>query len=192
MQYNDSYAKFYCCNYFAEQFRRLRSIVLADGETSNRGTIRRLLPHPLPLPEISSGINGVITGEELYIHSLATCIPWNAIGGKSGSTFSKTQNQRFILKEISKGEMTHFLSFVTNYITYCERALNEKNPSAFVKIIGAYQVSYKNSATNKASVHHILVMENLFYECNISFIYDLKGSMRNRKLEIKDAVVVVK
>lgn len=180
VQYNDAFAKFYCCVYFAEPFRRLRSAVLTDGNASNRETVRRLLP---------SGEESSLTwaAEELYIHSIANCIPWNAIGGKSGSTFSKTQNQRFILKEVSKGELNHFITFARDYVAYVERALLEKRPSAFVKIIGVYQISYKNSCTNKASVHHILVMENLFYECNISFIYDLKGSMRNRKVEINVA-----
>lgn len=178
VQYSDPFAKFYCCIYFAEQFRRLRALVLADGDTSNRATIRRLLPHSC------AELVSTFSPEDLYLHSLANCIPWNAIGGKSGSTFSKTQNQRFILKEISKGELNHFITFACDYIAYCERALLEKNPSAFVKIIGVYQISYKNSCTSKASVHHIIVMENLFYECNISFIYDLKGSMRNRKVEI--------
>lgn len=178
VQYNDTFAKFYCCIYFAEHFRRLRSSVLTAGDASNRETVRRLLPSG----EESSSLTSV--AEELYIHSIANCIPWNAIGGKSGSTFSKTQNQRFILKEVSKGELNHFITFAADYVAYVERALLEKRPSAFVKIVGVYQISYKNSCTNKASVHHILVMENLFYECNIAFIYDLKGSMRNRKVEI--------
>lgn len=181
MQYNDNFAKFYCCIYFAEHFRRLRSSVLTAGDASNRETVRRLLPSG----EESSSFTS--SAEELYIHSIANCIPWNAIGGKSGSTFSKTQNQRFILKEVSKGELNHFITFATDYIAYVEKALLEKRPSAFVKIVGVYQISYKNSCTNKASVHHILVMENLFYECNIAFIYDLKGSMRNRKVEINVA-----
>lgn len=182
VQYNDAFAKFYCCVYFAEHFRRLRSAVLTDGDASNRETVRRLLPSG---EQESSFVSSA--AEELYIHSIANCIPWNAIGGKSGSTFSKTQNQRFILKEVSKGELNHFITFARDYVAYVERALLEKRPSAFVKIIGVYQISYKNSCTNKASVHHILVMENLFYECNISFIYDLKGSMRNRKVEINVA-----
>ncbi|KAJ6224658.1 hypothetical protein RDWZM_003203 [Blomia tropicalis] len=177
VQFNDSTAKFYCCIYFAEQFRRLRSMVLVDGAHSNRETARQILS--LSLTEDNHHNNNA---EDFYIHSLSCCIPWNAIGGKSGSAFSKTLNQRFILKEISKGEFNHFLTFACDYVNYCEQALLQKNPSSLVKIVGVYQISYKN--TSKASVHHILVMENLFYECNISFIYDLKGSMRNRKVEI--------
>lgn len=122
--------------------------------------------------------------EDLYIYSLSNCTPWNAIGGKSGSTFLKTHDQRFILKEVSKRNLRHFLTFVCDYINYCERALSEKHPTAFVKVVGIYQISYKNTLNNRASSHYIFVMENLFYECNVSCIYDLKGSMRNRKIDI--------
>lgn len=118
------------------------------------------------------------TAEEIYISSLSECIPWNAAGGKSGSTFSKTKDQRFILKEISKTELKHFVTFARDYVKYCEDSLAHKRPSTFVRIVGCYELAVSNS------IHNILVMENLFYECNIAYIYDLKGSMRNRKVDI--------
>lgn len=174
IQFSDTNGKFYCCIYFAEQFQQFRSLMIKDGGKSNRNSVRQVYSY--------SKMNTY--SEDLYIYSLASCIPWNALGGKSGSTFSKTQNQRFILKEVSKGELKHFLSFVTDYIDYCKKPYNDKSPSSLVKVVGVYKISYKDTNTNKGSIHYILVMENLFYECNISFIYDLKGSMRNRKVDI--------
>lgn len=174
IQFSDSFGKFYCCIFHAEQFQQFRSFVLKDGGNSNRISVRNTYQYPKTSP----------FSEDLYIHSLANCNPWNALGGKSGSTFSKTHNQRFILKEVTKGEMKHFLSFVTDYIEYCKRPYIDKYASALVKVVGVYKISYKDILTNKGSVHYILVMENLFYECNITFIYDLKGSMRNRKVDI--------
>nr|XP_027197388.1 1-phosphatidylinositol 3-phosphate 5-kinase-like [Dermatophagoides pteronyssinus] len=173
IQFNDVNAKFYCCIYFAELFRKFRSLILVDGDDSARYTVRDNVVH-----------TPCSFSEELYIYSLANCMPWNAVGGKSGSTFLKTRDERFILKEVTKGELKHFLTFVRDYIDYCESSLLKKCPSAFVKVVGVYQISYKNTLNNKGYIHYILVMENLFYECNVSYIYDLKGSMRNRKIDI--------
>ncbi|OTF78986.1 hypothetical protein BLA29_006967, partial [Euroglyphus maynei] len=173
IQFNDVNGKFYCCIYFAELFRKFRSLILVDGDDSARYTVRDNVFH-----------TPCKYSEELYIYSLANCMPWNAVGGKSGSTFLKTRDERFILKEVTKGELKHFLTFVCDYINYCECSLLEKCPSAFVKVVGVYQISYKNTVNNKGSIRYILVMENLFYECNVSYIYDLKGSMRNRKIDI--------
>lgn len=153
-------------------FRKFRSLVLIDGHDSVRQVMR-------------NNVHSACTYfEDLYIYSLSNCAPWNAVGGKSGSTFLKTHDQRFILKEVSKRNLKHFLTFVCDYINYCERALSKKQPTAFVKVVGIYQISYKNTLNNRGSSHYIFVMENLFYECNVSCIYDLKGSMRNRKIDI--------
>ena len=151
LQYNDSTTKFYCCVYFAEQFRRFRAHIF-----------------------------GCPDGEELYIRSLTNCIPWKARGGKSGSTFCKTLNDRFILKEMSKPELISFLNIANCYFDYCTRAIDESRPSLLARIVGIYRTSYKNTATNNASKLYLLVMENLFYKCNITQKFDLKGSMRNR------------
>ncbi|XP_075584581.1 1-phosphatidylinositol 3-phosphate 5-kinase fab1 [Dermatophagoides farinae] len=178
IQFNDVNAKFYCCIYFAELFRKFRSLIMIDGGNSARYTIR-------DNNHQQHNHSSCSFSEDLYIYSLANCLPWNAIGGKSGSTFLKTRDERFILKEVLKGEVKHFLTFVSDYIDYCERTLLEKLPSTLVKVVGVYQISYKNTLNNKGSIHYILVMENLFYECNhVSYIYDLKGSMRNRKIDV--------
>lgn len=43
-----------------------------------------------------------------------------------------------------------------------------------------YRIGYKNTTTNKAQKMDLLVMENLFYQRNITHKFDLKGSIRNR------------
>ena len=151
LQYSDSNAKFYCCVYFAEQFRRFRAHIFGSSNS-----------------------------EEVYIRSLSNCVLWKARGGKSGLTFCKTVNDRFILKEMSKPELQSFLNIANYYFDYCTRAIDESRPSMLARIVGIYRTSYKNTATNNASKLYLLVMENLFYRRDINQKFDLKGSMRNR------------
>lgn len=160
LQYNDSNAKFYCCVYFAEHFRRFRAHIFGSSNS-----------------------------EELYIRSLTNCVLWKARGGKSGLTFCKTVNDRFILKEMSKPELQSFLNIAGYYFDYCTRAIDESRPSMLARIVGIYRTSYKNTATNNASKLYLLVMENLFYRRDISQKFDLKGSMRNRLVNTNSANV---
>lgn len=43
-----------------------------------------------------------------YIRSLCMAIKWDAKGGKSGATFSKTADERFVVKYITKTELQMF------------------------------------------------------------------------------------
>ncbi|KAK9746951.1 FYVE zinc finger [Popillia japonica] len=119
-------------------------------------------------------------GEEAYIRSLARSVPWNARGGKSGSTFCKTTDDRFILKEMPKSEIQLFLEFAPKYFTYMNRCHDTAQPTLLGKIVGIYQVVFKNNTTNATLRSHLLVMENLFYNRIVTQKFDLKGSMRNR------------
>ncbi|GFR67630.1 1-phosphatidylinositol-3-phosphate 5-kinase [Elysia marginata] len=149
MQFSDSTAKFYCRVYFADQFRKLRKLLLPGGE--NR-----------------------------FIRSLSRCKPWEAKGGKSGSSFSKTDDDRFILKQMSNMEVDSFEKFGPQYFQYLKTCLSEEQPTALAKILGVYRIGFRNSQTNHALRQDVLVMENLFYNRRISQKFDLKGSMRNR------------
>ena len=62
--------------------------MLAYIPTAKIVTGRSLFPLPNPLAQ----------GEVEYIRSLSACMYWMARGGKSGSTFCKTKDDRFILK----------------------------------------------------------------------------------------------
>ncbi|XP_047111766.1 1-phosphatidylinositol 3-phosphate 5-kinase [Schistocerca piceifrons] len=119
-------------------------------------------------------------GEEAYIRSLSRCVQWAARGGKSGSSFCKTRDDRFILKEMSRLEMQVFLEFAPNYFAYMSRCLSSGQPTLLGKILGVYRVVFRNSVTNAALRSNLLVMENLFHARLVTHKFDLKGSVRNR------------
>jgi 1-phosphatidylinositol-3-phosphate 5-kinase len=50
-------------------------------------------------------------------------------------------------------------------------------------MIGFFQVVIKNPVTNTEIKLDLLIMENLFYDREPTRIFDLKGSMRNRKID---------
>ena len=130
--------------------------------------------------------------EPNFVESLARCLPWEAGGGKSGSAFLKTRDDRYIIKEISRLEMDAFLRFAPSYFKYMSRAifqdvhallpllLNPQMPTALAKIFGFFRLSIKNSATGKSQRLDVLVMEHLFYARNVARLYDLKGLTHNR------------
>ncbi|XP_066965143.1 1-phosphatidylinositol 3-phosphate 5-kinase isoform X1 [Macrobrachium rosenbergii] len=119
-------------------------------------------------------------GEDMYIRSLSRCIQWEARGGKSGSVFCKSHDDRFILKEMSRFEMSSFLDFGPAYIHYIVNCEKEQQPTILTRIVGVYRIGYRNATTNKAQRMDVLIMENLFYQRNITHKFDLKGSIRNR------------
>lgn len=125
-------------------------------------------------------------GEDGYTRSLSRCVQWAARGGKSGSTFCKSRDDRFIIKEMTKIEMHIFLKFALNYFSYMEKCQQTKQPTLLGKIVGVYRVSFKNNTTNCALRTSVLVMENLFYGRIIKDKFDLKGSVRNRLVNPDD------
>ncbi|XP_077502405.1 1-phosphatidylinositol 3-phosphate 5-kinase fab1 [Amblyomma americanum] len=124
-------------------------------------------------------------GEDRFIHSLSRCVSWSAQGGKSGSSFCKTHDDRFILKQMSRYEVQSFLEFAPLYFQYVSSACTDRQPTVLAKIVGVFRIGYKNSATNAASKLDLLVMENLFYKRNIAQKFDLKGSVRNRMVNTR-------
>lgn len=122
-------------------------------------------------------------GEENFIQSLSRCIKWDSSGGKSGSAFLKTLDNRFVIKELSHSELDAFINFSSSYFEYMSQALFHDLPTALAKILGFYQIQIKNSTTGKSFKMDVIIMENLFYETKTSRIFDLKGSMRNRHVE---------
>ncbi|XP_077997927.1 1-phosphatidylinositol 3-phosphate 5-kinase-like [Glandiceps talaboti] len=123
-------------------------------------------------------------GEEAYIRSLSHCIQWIARGGKSGSTFLKTSDDRFILKQMSRLEVQSFSEFAPHYFQYVQISSEDKKPIALAKILGVYRVGFRNSQTNNTMKQDLLVMENLFYGRKMAQVFDLKGSVRNRHVKV--------
>lgn len=119
-------------------------------------------------------------GEDVFIRSLNHCKHWSAKGGKSRSAFSKTCDNRFILKQMSSIEAESFQVFAPNYFQYIKKAYLEQRPTVLAKILGVYTIGFRNTQTNSAMKQDLLVMENLLYNRKVSQTFDLKGSDRNR------------
>lgn len=128
----------------------------------------------------------ILKSQPQFEELLWSCIPWSAPGGKSGSTFLKTINDQFILKEMSKLELQSFLSIEDEYFKYVEKSYHDNQPSLLSTILGIYRIVYTDSVTQSSSEYYFMVMRNLFYKRNISQRFDLKGSMRNRLVNTDD------
>lgn len=122
----------------------------------------------------------LVEGEEFFIRCISRCVSWAASGGKSGSTFCKTVDDRFIVKQMSRFEIQSFLDFAPHYFEYMTTSFQEKRPTVLAKIVGVFRIGFKNSVTTSAQKMDILIMENLFYGKTITQKFDLKGSIRNR------------
>ena len=161
---------FTCTVYFSAGFHRLRRLLLPEG------------------------------GEELFVRSLSSSANWATKGGKSKVSFSKTSDDRFVLKDLKSTSQEPFDTFCPKYFDYIEKAHREKRPSALARIFGIYCVSYSkrtrsSAPTNPTSVSlnnanipgkMFIVMENLMYGHKTSKMYDLKGNTSNRMTKESD------
>jgi hypothetical protein len=77
--------KFQCQTYWAKQFEALRTCYFKGDD------------------------------KEGYLRSLATSRAWAALGGKSGAAFSKSSDERLVIKCISRVELQMFLEFAPAY-----------------------------------------------------------------------------
>ncbi|KAI1818301.1 hypothetical protein GGS20DRAFT_529457 [Poronia punctata] len=117
------------------------------------------------------------------VESLSRCLPWDSKGGKTKSVFLKTQDDRLVMKSLSQIETQAFLKFAPAYFSIMAEALFHDLPSVIAKMLGFFQVVIKNPVTNTEIKLDLLLMENLFYDRAPTRIFDLKGSMRNRKIQ---------
>ncbi|CAE6401259.1 unnamed protein product [Rhizoctonia solani] len=121
--------------------------------------------------------------DQIMIESLARCVKWDASGGKSGSAFLRTRDERFIAKELSRQEADSMGKFAPLYFDYMSSALSEGRPSVLAKLFGFYQISLKNPMAGKSVKMNLLVMENLLYDRKFAHVYDLKGLTRGRNVQ---------
>ena len=129
-------------------------------------------------------------GDAAFVASLRTAVPWNSgRGGKSGSTFLKTLDDRFLLKQVPRSEFQSFGEHASTYFNYVSRTSWTSLPSALVKILGALVVEYRAPDGSKAACY-LLVQENLFFGKNVARMCDLKGAQRKRDGEDDDGTVV--
>jgi 1-phosphatidylinositol-3-phosphate 5-kinase len=117
-----------------------------------------------------------------FVESLSRCSKWDSKGGKSKSIFLKTLDERFVLKSLSTIEVNAFFRFAPNYFAFTHQNLFKGLPSVIAKMFGLFQVQIK-TPSGRDFDGFMLVMENLFYEREPNRRYDLKGSMRNRKVQ---------
>jgi 1-phosphatidylinositol-3-phosphate 5-kinase len=122
--------------------------------------------------------------EDRIIDCLSRCLKWDSKGGKTKSVFLKTLDDRIVLKSLSQVETQAFLKFAPSYFELMGEALFHDLPSVIAKMLGFYQVIIKNPVTGTDFNWYVLVMENLFYDRNPTRIFDLKGSMRNRRINV--------
>ncbi|KAG5190221.1 hypothetical protein JKP88DRAFT_175957 [Tribonema minus] len=122
--------------------------------------------------------------EEGFVRSLCSASKWDAKGGKSGATFSKTSDARFVVKYVTRTELQMFLDCALHYFEYLAKAFFHKLPTVLCKIMGVYQIGYHNKATGKRYMDQVVVMQNLFHGRNIARVFDLKGSTRSRYVTV--------
>ncbi|KAK7516566.1 uncharacterized protein IWZ02DRAFT_454510 [Phyllosticta citriasiana] len=119
-----------------------------------------------------------------FVESLSRCLKWDSKGGKTKSLFLKTLDDRFVLKSLSSVEVNAFFKFAPDYFSFTHQNLFNNLPSVIAKMFGLFQVTIKNPASGRDFDCFMLVMENLFYDRgNDLRRFDLKGSMRNRKIQ---------
>ena len=137
--------KFYCDVYWATQFEALRSTYFTSSDDNDN-----------------------------FIRSLANTTKWMAQGGKSGATFSKTMDDRFIVKVISKVELQMFLDFAPAYFDYMANALFDNLYfTVLCKILGVYTIGYDNKETEKKVTENVVVMENIFYKVRLLYLWSV-------------------
>jgi 1-phosphatidylinositol-3-phosphate 5-kinase len=117
-----------------------------------------------------------------FVESLSRCSKWDSKGGKSKSIFLKTMDDRFVLKSLSQIEVAAFFRFAPNYFSFTHKNLFDGLPSVIAKMFGLFHVQIK-TPSGRDFDWFMLVMENLFYDREPNRRYDLKGSMRNRKID---------
>ncbi|CAA19436.3 1-phosphatidylinositol-3-phosphate 5-kinase [Caenorhabditis elegans] len=147
VEFEDESASYYVKMLYAEKFRKLRELLIAEGE-------------------------------ETFIRSLSNSTFWTPQGGKSGSFFYRTQDDRFVVKQMSRFEIQSFVKFAPNYFDYLTTSATESKLTTLCKVYGVFRIGYKSKTTTLKV--DILVMEYLFYNHNVSQVWDLKGSLRNR------------
>ncbi|CAM9521296.1 unnamed protein product, partial [Laminaria digitata] len=161
--------KFLCHTFWATQFRAVRRCYFAEQRGAG-GPAAPDLEDEDTYDEMEQG----------YIRSLCMTTKWDAKGGKSGATFSKTADERFVVKFITKTELQMFLDCALHYFEFMSKAFFHKLPTVLCKIVGVYQIGYHNKITGKRQMDQLVVMQNIFYQRNISLVFDLKGSTRSR------------
>jgi len=90
--------KYICTSFWSTQFHAVRQAFLEIDKEKN------------------------IDVEQTFIQSLSASNSWAASGGKSGASFSMTNDSRFVVKCISRTELQMFLDCAPAYLEYLSKA----------------------------------------------------------------------
>lgn len=112
--------------------------------------------------------------QDEYIQSLSRCIKWDSSGGKSGSAFLKTLDDKLVVKQLSPTELDAFMKFAPSYFEYMAQAFFHDLPTVLAKIFGFYQIQIRNPLTGKTIKMDFIVMENLFYKRKITRVSEIQ------------------
>ena len=99
--------KFVCTTFWSVQFDAVRQAFM-NPQSSSKDTV---------VGEGSTKTSGLnkLDIERSYIRSLSTSFSWAASGGKSGAAFSRTTDDRFVIKSISRTELQMCLDCAPAY-----------------------------------------------------------------------------
>ncbi|GMI55924.1 hypothetical protein ScalyP_jg1490 [Parmales sp. scaly parma] len=167
--------KFVCTTFWATQFQAVRSAFLVGVGQEKEKEKEKVMEKEQNEDEFAH-----LNDDENFIRSLASSFFWAANGGKSGATFAKTSDGRFVVKTISRTELQMFIECAPAYFEYMSKSFFHGLPTVLCKVVGVYQVGYHNRVTGKKDMVQVAVMQNIFYGRKISKIFDLKGSTRGR------------
>ncbi|XP_030387596.1 putative 1-phosphatidylinositol 3-phosphate 5-kinase [Scaptodrosophila lebanonensis] len=210
LSFNNNGTQFHCKIYFAREFDLMRTNTLRPPKEDN--SLYKKLEKNKMREELRISQSRTTAGAEMELirkpsdavrptaspnrrdeqtdmdecrialaRSLCNSVQWEARGGKSGSRFCKTLDDRFVLKEMTQKDITIFQQFAPNYFEYINKCHQQEQPTLLAKIFGVFKVSIKKK--DHFEEKSLLVMENLFYACDITNKFDLKGSERNRLVD---------
>lgn len=103
--------KFVCTTYWATQFHAVREAFLSQSSGSKDSS-----------GDATAAAMSTLDGERAYVLSLSSAYSWAASGGKSGASFARTQDDRFVIKCISRTELQMFLDCAPAYFEYLSKA----------------------------------------------------------------------
>ena len=112
--------KFVCTTYWATQFHVVREAFLSSpvSRTASQEPLDEMSQHSSQSNSDRSGLDV----EKCYVHSLSSAYSWAASGGKSGASFQRTADDRFVIKCISRTELQMFLDCAPAYFEYLSKA----------------------------------------------------------------------
>lgn len=106
--------KFVCTSYWATQFQAVRQVFLSQSFGRKDG--------PAGAAGVSHEAQSNMDVEQGYVQSLSSAFSWAASGGKSGASFARSSDNRFVIKCISRTELQMFLDCAPAYFEYLSKA----------------------------------------------------------------------